>query len=188
MKIVTTIILGITAWAGAQTLPAPVLAYPADGAKDVTVYATLKWKKVAGATGYHAQIATDLGFTAMFLEDSVLADTSIKMNKFADSTSYYWRVRTRNAAGFFMGPSHSGFSVRPAQGSGIDVEFTLAARSAAKIVIADLEGRTMGVVTGRMLEAGAHRTRALAGSAVPGVYLVRLEASGMRQVRRVVLP
>lgn len=305
MKIVTSIILCITAWAGAQGLPAPVLAYPADGAKDVTVYATLKWKKVAGATAYHVQIATDLGFAAMFREDSALADTAIKMNKFADSTAYYWRVRARNDGGFgpfsktrlltsqpplglgplisnppdysldlpttvqlaweafpgaasyhlqvslvtnfatlvmddsllkgttkTLGPLNAGvqyfwhvralgptlpglktawskgtfftageagtaghasrfrpgFSIRAAPGGGVEVDFSLAARSAARITVANLEGRTLATAVEGVLEAGAHRTRALAPGDAPGIYLIRMEAAGQRLVGRVFLP
>lgn len=101
MKIFVTIIILISsALAGAQVPPAPVLAYPADGARDVSPYATLKWKQTQRAEAYHVQIATDLGFTALFREDSAVADTLLKMNRLADSTSYYWRVRARNAAGF----------------------------------------------------------------------------------------
>lgn len=305
MKIVTSIILFVAGWAAAQSLPAPVLAYPADGAKDVTVYATLKWKRVAGATAYHVQIATDLGFSAMFREDSALADTALKMNRFADSTAYYWRVRARNQDGFgpfsktrlltsqpplgagplitsppdysldvpvtaelaweafpgaasyhlqvslvtnfatlvmddsiikgtaktigplgegvqyfwhvralgpaipglktawtkgtfftaagvgtsrFSGPSRPGFSVRAAPGGGAGLEFTLAARSAARITLADLEGRTLATVLEGVLEPGVHRTRALAPGGAPGVYLIRMDAAGKRQVARVFLP
>lgn len=104
LRTVTKIITCMTAFAAmaaAQVPIAPVLAYPADGAKDVSVYATLKWKKTAGAVTYHVQIATDLAFTApLFLEDSAVADTAIKMNKFADSTSYYWKVRAKGAGGY----------------------------------------------------------------------------------------
>lgn len=98
---VVTLIISLTALGSlAQVPPAPVLAYPSDGAKDFSVYGTLKWKKTAGATGYHVQVAIDLGFTDFFLNDSAAADTAVKMTRLADSLNYYWRVRAKGAAGF----------------------------------------------------------------------------------------
>jgi hypothetical protein len=107
-KVVTLIISLSVAGALAQAPAAPVLAYPADGAKDFSLYGTLKWKKTAGATGYHLQVAIDLGFTDFFMDDSAVADTAVKMPRLADSVTYYWRARARNASGF--GPFSKGRS------------------------------------------------------------------------------
>lgn len=84
----------------AQAPAAPVPAYPSDLAQNITVYATLKWRKTVGATSYHVQLDTTAGFAAPLVEDSAVADTSLKMVRLADSTKFWWRVRAANASGF----------------------------------------------------------------------------------------
>ena len=45
------------------------------------------------------QAATDAGFTNLVVNDSLIADTSHAVGSLSNSTTYYWRVRSRNAAG-----------------------------------------------------------------------------------------
>ena len=92
--------LAAAATARAQAPAAPIPAYPSDLAQNITVYATLKWKKTSGAATYHVQLDTTAGFAAPLVQDSAVADTSLKMTRLADSTKYWWRVRAANASGF----------------------------------------------------------------------------------------
>jgi hypothetical protein len=48
---------------------------------------------------HHLQISLDSLFGAMVVEDSLIVDTSRQVGPLANRTTYYWRVRTRNAVG-----------------------------------------------------------------------------------------
>jgi hypothetical protein len=99
--------------ARAQAPAAPSLAYPGDGAQNITIYATLKWRKTTGATVYHVQVDTLAAFGAPLFEDSAVADTSSKMARLADSTRYFWRVRAGNATGFGAWSKARSFTTNP---------------------------------------------------------------------------
>ena len=77
----------------------PVLATPADGATGIAVTTTLNWTAVAGATTYHIQVSAVPGFTAIFVDDSTLTETSRQIGPLSNSTVYYWRVSAKNAGG-----------------------------------------------------------------------------------------
>jgi hypothetical protein len=102
----------------AQEPAAPVLAYPGDMAKNITVSTSLKWKKTVGATGYHVQLSSESGFAAPLFEDSTLIDTLASVKKLADTTMYYWRVRARNATGFGVYSKTRSFTTNPPLGAG----------------------------------------------------------------------
>ena len=87
---------------GFSTIPiapaAPMLVWPVYGDTSQPITPTLKWSKVSGAASYHMQVATDTGFTNVFMEDSTLTDT-LKAIVLDSTTTYYWRVRAKNTGG-----------------------------------------------------------------------------------------
>jgi hypothetical protein len=78
---------------------APVLVSPADGATNQLVSLSMKWNAVAIATSYYVQLASDTGFAAIIVSDSTLTDTVKATGMLANNTTYYWRVRAKNAVG-----------------------------------------------------------------------------------------
>jgi hypothetical protein len=97
---------GTSAWSSQRsfttvaTLPGtPALRSPASNATAVSVYAWLTWGTVSGAAGYRLQLATDSGFAAPLIHDSLLADTARSAGHLSGSTVHYWRVRAHNLAG-----------------------------------------------------------------------------------------
>ncbi|HEX9006551.1 MAG TPA: T9SS type A sorting domain-containing protein, partial [Bacteroidota bacterium] len=80
----------------AQTLAAPVLVSPANGASQQPVTETLVWNTSSGASLYELQVALDAGFTTMVL-DSTLSATSATAGPLNRKTLYYWRVRAKSS-------------------------------------------------------------------------------------------
>jgi hypothetical protein len=78
-------------------LVAPMHVSPSNGSTGQAVTSMLRWNRSAGATGYHLQVSTASGFSSLLVNDSSLTDTSRQLSALLNSTTYYWRVRSRNA-------------------------------------------------------------------------------------------
>jgi hypothetical protein len=86
-------------WSATLTVPAvPVLSGPPHEASSLQPV-SLEWGAVSGAGVYHVQVATDAGFAAPVINDSLVISTSRSAVGLASGTTYYWRVRARNGAG-----------------------------------------------------------------------------------------
>jgi len=79
--------------------PSPTLSYPSDGVVDQLQTLWLGWNAAPGVASYHLQVATDVAFTIRVVDDSSITDTSRQLRDLAINTSYYWRVRAKNALG-----------------------------------------------------------------------------------------
>jgi hypothetical protein len=81
-------------------LPATVtLLQPGDAATNVDVAPTLSWNPVVDATSYHLQVSTSSSFSPQIVNDSTITGTSRQIGPLTENTTYYWRVRARNANG-----------------------------------------------------------------------------------------
>ncbi len=89
---------------------APTLVFPADGALGLPVSLTLIWSKIAGASAYYLQVATDTAFGTLFAIDSTLTDTTKLVSGLSNNTTYYWRVRAKNSVGASPWPLKKSFS------------------------------------------------------------------------------
>jgi hypothetical protein len=97
---------GVSTWSGRRSFTTivasssvPALVSPADGATSQPLSLTLMWRKIAVATSYYYQVATDTGFGTLKASDSTLTDTTVTVSGLLNYTTYYWRVRSKNAAG-----------------------------------------------------------------------------------------
>ncbi|WP_340066491.1 reprolysin-like metallopeptidase [Ascidiimonas aurantiaca] len=77
--------------------PATLLA-PANGATDVFFDVALQWQEDPLAETYLLEIATDATFSAPLVSAGVI-DTSYLPENLQQSTTYFWRVKSRNACG-----------------------------------------------------------------------------------------
>ncbi|MBN1988205.1 MAG: T9SS type A sorting domain-containing protein [Bacteroidales bacterium] len=64
---------------------------PANGAQNIALSATLKWRSAVNAQTYKIQIASDANFTSIITETTDLTDTTFAQ-PFSLNTTYYWRV------------------------------------------------------------------------------------------------
>ena len=77
----------------------PVLASPANGALGQVLAPSLTWATATGAAFYHVQVSTNSAFMSVQVDDSTVATTTKNIATLADSTKYYWRVRSKNSGG-----------------------------------------------------------------------------------------
>jgi hypothetical protein len=97
---------GVSAWSGYWSFTtnvappsSPTLVLPSNGATDQPVSLTLAWTQVSTAVSYHVQVATDIGFTSIVMQDSTVSDTQRVVSGLLNGTTYYWRVRAKNSGG-----------------------------------------------------------------------------------------
>ncbi len=79
--------------------PQTQLRSPADSSTDIQTSATLTWSKTPTATNFQLDVSTVNTFATLAFRDTTLTDT-IGTVALSLNTSYYWRVRAKNGAGW----------------------------------------------------------------------------------------
>ena len=82
--------------AGYTPLSPPVLSSPANNSIIQALSLNLIWHRVTNAGTYRVQVATDLNFNNVIVNDSTITDTMKAINGLLNNTSYYWRVYAKN--------------------------------------------------------------------------------------------
>lgn len=77
----------------------PVLLSPAHASTGIGPTITLRWHSSATAARYGLQVALDSSFTALVVNDTLVADTLRRVENLSPLTSYFWRVNAKNAVG-----------------------------------------------------------------------------------------
>ena len=78
----------------------PVQVRPVYGSIGRPQVDTIQWNPSAGATAYNMQLATDTTFATLLFNDTTLVGTSYTVGTFSPLTTYWWRVRAKNAVGW----------------------------------------------------------------------------------------
>ena len=96
----------------------PESLYPPDGSENQPDTVRFSWHHMQDVESYRIQIATSEGFDNIIVDRWLLQDTTFVLTGHEGQTTYYWRVKSRNAAGISdFTPIHSfttGFPVTPA--------------------------------------------------------------------------
>ncbi|WP_218598192.1 reprolysin-like metallopeptidase [Polaribacter sp. NJDZ03] len=71
------------------------LISPADDAVDVGLSRALSWSADTNASNYNVQVATDSGFTRLFINENVTLNEYF-LSGLDVNTTYYWRVKAKN--------------------------------------------------------------------------------------------
>lgn len=77
----------------------PLLIAPADGAPNQRDTVLVSWKANKQVSSYRLQISQQTDFSALFVEQQKMTDTSFTITGMNGQQVYYWRVLARNAGG-----------------------------------------------------------------------------------------
>lgn len=170
----------------------------------------LSWEPLASAEQYHVQVATDVDFTQLVLEDSTLTTASYTTELLSYSTTYFWRVRARNRAGVSpwsatrrfivaVGTSIERFDMEIPQtytlyqnypnpfNNGTTLSFDLPEGVSVSLTVYDALGRTVALLVTGHLPAGRYRYLWDATSLPSGIYLYQLKAKGFIQTHKLLV-
>ena len=86
---------------GTASVPVPQLNIPLDSTTVTSTSTSLAWYLNASSYGltFHLQVSTSSNFSSFFINDSGLTNLSYSLSGLSDSTTYYWRVRSKNGSG-----------------------------------------------------------------------------------------
>lgn len=92
---------------------APFLYSPSNGETNVSIPTTFNWSIPSGGVSYHLELSKDQAFTNLVFVDSAISVPSVQGPELAGRTRYFWRVRSRNEAGWGVFSSVSSFVTTP---------------------------------------------------------------------------
>ncbi len=94
---------GTTYISGVLTVNAPpavpTLISPVNCDTNVTTIAVFNWSIVPGAVSYRLQVSGDSNFTTTFFDDSTISAASKQLTGLSPTTTYFWRLRSKNGYG-----------------------------------------------------------------------------------------
>lgn len=188
-------------------IPTPLS--PANGDTGITRTPTLRWTISPGASTYRVQVATNIVFTQMLVDDSTVTATSFVPGVLPARVSCFWRVRAKGTAGSssycpvqaFTTGTFTPVEEEPGQipsafvlrqnypnpfNPGTTIPFDISASSFVTLKVYDLLGREIQtLVTGEM-PAGTYSVRwdghSIDGQSIPsGLYFARMTVAAGQQ-------
>ncbi|MBN2037533.1 MAG: hypothetical protein JW768_12395 [Chitinispirillaceae bacterium] len=177
-----------------------MLVSPTNGAAVGVDSILLVWRS-AGETvnGYCLECAADSLMTNPVV-DSAITDTMVMKRQLVDATTYWWRVRAQNGAGW--GPYSTAakftvnFSTHAGQGETLRpgawfscrngrIVYTLHTASRVTITLVSLRGQTVFSFE-QALPAGTHEFPRQISCLSPGTYFAHLKAADRE--KRIIVP
>lgn len=80
----------------ASSLAAVSLASPANGASKIALTESLIWQEDTNATSYNIQVATDVAFSNIIIDENI-ETTTFELFNLQGETTYFWRVKSKNS-------------------------------------------------------------------------------------------
>jgi hypothetical protein len=194
-----------------RTAPAPpatpTLISPPNNATSQPSTLALQWSVVIGATSFHVQVAVDSLFGTTIVNDSTVTTTQRNVTV-STGTTYYWRVRARNAGGPGSFSAIWNFTTlltpvpeRPAVPAEFAlsqnypnpfnpstvIEFALPRESFVSLEIYNLLGERVAVLVDGKRPAGYYSTSFRAEDLANGLYFYRMNAGTFMETRKLIL-
>jgi YVTN family beta-propeller protein len=169
------------------SLPSTVVTIaPADSAVIVVDSVRLAWNIAAPAVDrYLVEVSTDTNMTVLVANDSTVTDTSRLITSLVNNTTYYWRVKAHNTAGWgnyssetrfvtsfsgvlFGGSALRAFSLKNTSGV---LHYTLPKQCFVSVKYYDIRGRMVASFVGRVQGGGSYWLRLPVSSWGTGAYI-----------------
>ncbi|MCX6135263.1 MAG: T9SS type A sorting domain-containing protein [Ignavibacteriales bacterium] len=189
---------------------APTLASPADTSINQQLTTTLSWNAGAGATTYHLQVSASATFATTVVDDTTLTTTSKSVTGLALNTTYYWRVRSKNAAGYSAYSSARSFkTIRTTAVEKLDglvpsdfvlsqnypnpfnpattIQYSLPASGMVTLRVYDVLGKIVFELVNQYQAAGNYLVKVNAQNLPSGMYLYELRSGAFVQTKRMIL-
>jgi hypothetical protein len=117
VTISSAVLDGTSSIVSGHTVPtAPLLVSPANGTIDQSVSFVLVWNSaVSFIDRYLVEVAANSAMTSLVVKDSSVSDTARLVNSLANETTYYWRVKAHNMAGWGNYSTMSSFTTIAAE-------------------------------------------------------------------------
>jgi hypothetical protein len=80
-------------WSFTTNLGAAILISPPDSSVNLPLTDTLRWDAPKAANKFHLQVAKDLNFTNLIVDDSTLVLKKYEITGLETNTTYYWRAK-----------------------------------------------------------------------------------------------
>jgi hypothetical protein len=191
--------------------PAAVtLAFPANGATEISKNPVLRWNSSKAATYYTLQVGTSSSFETPLVEQNWITDTSFALSSLVGETIYYWRVKANNGGGSSAySPTWSFRTMGPVSvqqpASDVPREFSLSQnypnpfnpsttisfdiprQSHVKLVVYDVLGREVRTLVDEEKQPGRYSVTFDASTLPSGVYLCRMMAGDFTHARKMVV-
>ena len=90
----------------------PALLGPIDGASDTSLTPIFSWDTLPNVEDYRIQVATDLGFGTIVIDESLSSTSFTPISDLNTGTEYFWRVQGSNLCGGGEWSTTFGFTTR----------------------------------------------------------------------------
>lgn len=89
-------------WKFTTTNGAPVLQQPVNNQTEIKVTPLLNWSDISGAVKFRVQVSAFSNFSTLWIDDSSSVNSQLQVSNgiLAYNSLYYWRVKTKNSAGW----------------------------------------------------------------------------------------
>ncbi len=182
---------------GQTGLDKPELMGPVDLSEDLNTSLSFIWNEVAGATSYHLQIADNIEFSPVYLNETGISDSHFGASGLEHNTTYFWRVSASeecassdwseiwqfktikgeeptaiiraNQSQYNLGQNYPNPFKRTTR-----IEFTIPADGEVSIEFIDMQGKVVEQYSG-YYNSGLHRVE-VSGNFDPGLYFYRMIA------------
>jgi hypothetical protein len=192
------------------TVPsAPSLILPANGAS-CNPNILFKWSLVQFGFAYRIQIANNNNFTTIIKDSTISSDLidSLRWTNVPNGV-HYWRVRASNLAGDGPWSSVWNFTVYP---NGMNfyseeipnafalynnfpnpfnpitkIRFDLPKKSFVKVIIYDIQGKEVGILINKEIQAGVYEYEFNGGNLTSGIYFYSFTAGDYVASKKMIL-
>jgi len=188
---------------------APQLIFPGNGSTDLDPDVTLEWDKSGYSDSYQVQISTDAEFTNMTIDSSGVLGQSIDVDNLDEETTYFWKVRGSNVAGYSDWSAVYSFSTKtvtsveyggeiPATvellqnypnpfNSSTNIRYSIPEASHVRIEVFNSIGQRVAFPVNTYQSFGWHLIAIDASDLSSGLYLVKMKSSRTHKLMKILL-